>query len=84
MTDIPRINEDDPSKMPDGHWIDREGWEVCIKNGNYHRNDGPAVIYPDGTVFWCLDDEWYPFDEWLEANKELTEEQKVMLKLEYG
>jgi len=30
----------------------------CLVNdkGHYHREDGPAVIYPNGNQFWCRDD----------------------------
>ena len=38
--------------MPDGHWIDTYDREVWIKDGKYHRDDGPAVIYCDGSKEW--------------------------------
>lgn len=28
---------------------------ACRKsNGQFHRKDGPAVVYPDGRFFWYL------------------------------
>ena len=35
------------------------GERYCLINdkGHYHREDGPAVIYPDGDQFWCRDDQ---------------------------
>ena len=84
MTEIPHIDESYPDDMPDGRWIDRDGWEVCIKDGKWHRTDGPAVIYPNGTVFWCLDGYAYTFGVWLEKTTGITDKQKVLLKLKYG
>ena len=107
MTDTPRINHCEPVYLPDGHWIDKDGDEVYIKNSKlhrtdgpaviqkdgtrewyvndeYHRTDGPAVIWADGEVEWWLNDQCYSFGRWLRANDYITDEQKVMLKLEYG
>ena len=40
----------------------------------FHREDGPAVIYSDGHLEWCLNGEFFSKEEWFEA---LTEEQKA-------
>jgi hypothetical protein len=32
--------------------IDQWGTERWYKDGELHREDGPAVIYPDGSKFW--------------------------------
>ena len=50
----------------------------------YHRIDGPAIEYPDGRSGWWLNDKNLTFDKWLDLNDELTDEEKVMLKLKYG
>ena len=85
MSDIPRIDKIYPEYIPDGHWIDAGGWEVWAKGGGYHREDGPAVINPDGGIDWHLDGLWYSaFEDWLEANTYITDSQKVLLKLKYG
>ena len=35
--------------------IDEYGDKVWrLKNGQYHREDGPAIEYADGTKFWFL------------------------------
>ena len=52
MTDIPRIDKMWPWEMPDGHWIDGFGREVWIKNGDYHRENGPSIIWKDGATTW--------------------------------
>ncbi len=36
------------------HTICPDGTEVWYLNGEYHREDGPAVIYPNGAEIWCL------------------------------
>ena len=84
MTEIPRVVTYLTSNMPDGHWIDQWNREVWIKDAGRHRPDGPAVIYQDGSVSWWLNDKYYTFDEWLKINIELTDSQKVLLKLKYG
>jgi len=38
--------------MKDGHYIDEDGDEVWVQDGEYHREDGPAVIWTDGSQFW--------------------------------
>ncbi len=59
----------------------RKCWFLC---GKRHRTDGPAVIYTDGHKAWWLNDKEMLSNEWLDQNNELTEEEKVMLKLQYG
>jgi hypothetical protein len=53
-------------------------------HGQHHRVDGPAVVFEDGEKTWFLNSNYYTFDEWLEANIFISEEEKVMLKLQYG
>jgi hypothetical protein len=52
--------------------------------GNLHRVDGPAIEAVDGYKIWCLNGKYYTFDDWVEANNFISEEEKVMLKLIYG
>ena len=54
MSEVPHIDMNDPYDMPDGHWIDNRGFEVWIKDGKYHRADGPAVITDCGAMVWCM------------------------------
>ena len=49
-----------------------------------HCADGPAVEWVDGTNEWWLYGKHYPFDRWLEIVPNLSDEEKVMLKLQYG
>jgi hypothetical protein len=70
-TDGPATEEADGSK---------EWW----LNGRLHRADGPAVEWDNGSKYWYLNDQGYLLDQWLEANTELSDQQRVMLKLEYA
>jgi hypothetical protein len=37
--------------MKDGIYFDRAG-QTYYKNGKFHREDGPAAIYRDGSQIW--------------------------------
>jgi hypothetical protein len=70
--------------MNNNPFISSFGNKYWYLNGRRHRIDGPAVEYADGDKSWYLNDRGYTFDEWLEENNYLSEEEKVMLKLTYG
>jgi hypothetical protein len=59
---------------------DKEWWV----NDRIHRTDGPALVYAGGVNCWYLHGHTHSFDRWLDRNTELTEEEKVMMKLKYG
>jgi hypothetical protein len=63
-------------------WAD--GDKDWYLNGLLHRTDGPACEWPVGGGWWYLNGEKYTFDEWLELNPDLTDSEKVMMKLQYG
>jgi len=55
-------------------------WRV---NGLYHREDGPAEIWPDGIKYWHLNGFRYSFEDWLEKlNK--SDEEKLFFRIKYG
>jgi hypothetical protein len=62
------------------HATGKEWW----LHGTLHRTDGPAVEYANGDIEWWLDGYWISFESWLKQATELTEEEKVMFKLQYG
>ena len=71
--------------MQPGMSIDSFGAKVWrLPNRNIHREDGPAVEYTDGDVEWRLDGSSMSFDKWLAKTTGLTDEEKVMMKLQYG
>lgn len=51
-------------------------------NNRLHREDGPAVIFPDGSIEWWLNGNQCTFNRWLELS-EVSDEEKAILKLEY-
>lgn len=66
-----------------------DGTTRCIIPGNgryllYHCHDGPAIYGgPAKPEFWWRN-RYCTLDKWLELNDQLTSEEKVMLKLQYG
>jgi hypothetical protein len=61
-----------------------DGAKWWYLNGRRHRTDGPATEEADGSKEWFLNDQYYSFDQWLEANTELSDQQRVMFKLEHA
>jgi hypothetical protein len=57
------------------------GWKL---NGEFHREDGPAIEWGQGPKAWYLNGVSYSFNEWLKRTPGLTDEEKVMYKLEHG
>ena len=39
-----------------------DGTKYWFLNGEYHREDGPAIEYPDGTKEWRLNGEYHRED----------------------
>jgi hypothetical protein len=66
---------------PACEWVNgNKSWYV---NGQHHRTDGPASEFAGGKSWW-LNNQVYSFDNWLEENTDLTDGEKVMMKLQYG
>ena len=53
------------------------------EDGHVHREDGPARMDHDGSFLWCLNGHAYGFHQWLK-NTPITDEQKLLLRLQYG
>jgi hypothetical protein len=60
-----------------------DGSKQWWQRGNRHRTDGPAIIYARGTKQWWLNDYYMSFDRWLDK-VDISDEDKVMMKLKYG
>ena len=63
--------------------INKHGIKFWYQHGKVHRDDGPAIEWPDGDTSWCLHGQRLSFDEWLDE-VEMLYENKVMMKLKYG
>lgn len=56
-----------------------------VNNGRIHRVDGPAKLFRNGGHQWFYHDSFYArFENYLNDNKELSEEKKLNLVLKYG
>ena len=70
-------------QQPDGSYIFPDGTIRWYNDaGRSHREDGPASIYLDGKVYWYLNDKHYVFNKWCNQLN-ITDEQKLLLKLQY-
>jgi hypothetical protein len=67
---------------PADEWA--SGNKFWYLEGKPHRVDGPAFEYTNGDKEWWLNDNDYEFERWLEVNTYISEEEKLMLKLQYG
>jgi hypothetical protein len=63
--------------------IRTDGEKWWCQHGKYHRDDGPAIEYSDGRKQWWLNDKYLTFDKWLDK-VDISDEKKVMMKLQYG
>ena len=65
--------------------LDPSGTQHWFNSCNLlHREDGPAVIDPDGTVWWWLEGQCYfTFGEWLGA-LDVDPKTKTLLALKWG
>jgi hypothetical protein len=64
--------------------IDADGDKWWWLGDNLHRADGPAIEWHDGDLQWWLYGTPLSFDDWLKQTNGLTDEEKVMYKLEHG
>ena len=55
--------------------IDDAGDKYCMQNGRYHREDGPAIEFSDGTKEYYLDGKNFSEAAWtLEVFRRHNEE----------
>jgi hypothetical protein len=48
--------------MRNGLSINRNGTKLYYLNNKLHREDGPAVTYPDGAKEWYIEGRWHRED----------------------
>lgn len=67
------------------HVIDNE-FQFWIKNGMYHRIDGPALIYAsdDSGESWYIDGKNYGNNKEFQDAARLSDEDMAVLILKYG
>ena len=62
-------------------------WRHCTDGingtGVSHRDDGPAIIHPDGRVCWIYEGNMLSFDKWC-TRVGVSDEQMMLLRLRYG
>ena len=63
--------------------IYKDGDKAWYLDGEFHREDGPAIEYADGSKEWWLNDKIYSFDEWLEKLN-IPDDDKLFLKLKWS
>jgi hypothetical protein len=71
-------------EQPDGSYIDRYdiiSWYDYL--GELHREDGPAVIAPNGKLGWWKHGNSYELEDWLNLTT-ISDEDKMLLRLQYG
>ena len=65
--------------------IQKTGKIRTDRTGAYHRIDGPAIYGGNQPTEWWLYGNYFKtMNEWLEANDQLDENEKLIFKLQYG
>ena len=71
-------------KQSDGTYVDEFGGVNWFnERGEWHRVDGPAVLHKEQGATWFFDGVNFPFNEWCNIVG-ISEEYKMMLRLQYG
>jgi hypothetical protein len=77
------INQLHAIKHDNGSYIDYHDTQRWYNDiGELHRDDGPAVVYPDGGAYWYLYGGIHSLNTWLKLTS-ITDEQKLLLRLQY-
>jgi hypothetical protein len=72
-----RHRDDDPAV------VRANGYQAWYQHGLRHRANGPAIEYACGYKEWYLNNRYLLFDDWLDEVN-ISDEDKVMMKLKYG
>ena len=83
------IDEFAAKEQSDGSYLNVYGETTWYNElGQLHREDGTAIIYPDGSVSWSLSRTrslfrtYYTFADWL-IELDVSDEEKMILRLRY-
>jgi hypothetical protein len=63
--------------------ITTSGILYWFKNGRIHRNDGPAIIFPDGSYRWAIDGLFFSNKKLFQTYSKNTDEDMTALLLKY-
>jgi hypothetical protein len=78
------INECGAVLLQNGSYLTNENITVWFNDkGEYHRENGPAVIYKNNHSLWFNHGVPLLFKNWL-IQSNTTDEQKLLLRLQYG
>ena len=59
--------------------VDSDGRKYWVLNGDYHREDGPAIEDSDGSKWWFLNDEEVTWQQlFRNANGDLEKECRIL------
>jgi hypothetical protein len=71
-------------EQPDGSYLHKDGERFWYNSaGERHRDDGPAIVFTDGTFGWRLYGCQYSLEDWLKLST-IPDEDKMMLRLQYA
>ena len=77
------IKHYDAIEQSDDSYVGRDGVITWFNElGQYHREDGPSLIYPTGEIDWFLNGEDLKFEEFLKLSP-VCDEVKMMLRFKY-
>ena len=77
-------DEDEKYKPNLNGELDKNGDRLWINSeGEWHREDGPAIEWSYGCKYWVINDELISIDEWLQWLKsgQSSLDQKTILRL---
>lgn len=79
-----RYDENKPSMKKINIITNELIFEQWIKNRTTHRMSGPAIIfYDDRSPKWYMEGYSLPLSTWLNINNELTNIEKIIMRLKY-
>ena len=54
-----------------GCLINKYNNKIWFKSGKFHREDGPAIEYSNGSKWWCLNNTYYSEQEYRIAMRKI-------------
>jgi hypothetical protein len=61
------------------------GVKYCVNiTGQYHKTDGPAIIYDDGYKIWAINGDHYYTNSSFQRAAGISDEDMAVIILKYG